>query len=244
MSALVFVAASARAAPDDEAFARYVAGDYEAAASLAAAATGAENLALAARALNAEAYFDDGRHSSRKTADRALDYAEHAIEQDDALPEAYLQAAIALAIRGAHMAPIRAFLMNLPARARRNIDKAIALDHDNAWALSTSAAWRIEVARRGGGAVYGADPDLGYQEFLKARTLAPDNIVVAYECALRLLKSRRAEWRADALAALATARRLEAQTAFEAGLKARADALAAAIANGPKAEDDFLDDQP
>ncbi len=238
---------AARAAPeglDDAAYAKYVSGDYDAAIVTALSVGGAENLALAARALNAAAYLQDERKESRQLANRALDLAEEAIRMRPDYLEAHLEAAIGLSLRGARMAPPRALILNIPARARRHIDAALAIDPNSFWAVSTSAAWRLEVARRGGGAVFGADPVLGYEEFMKAREIAPGNVVVAYECALRLIASTRAEWRASALAALDAALAGAPESAFEQEMQTRARSFAAAIKAGPKAEAEFIDAQP
>lgn len=234
----------ADAAPDGEAYALYRAGAYEAAAKRAVKVGGTDNLVLAARSLNAAGYFEEDRENARRLAARALDHAEGALKTDPDNVEAHLQAGISLALRGANMAPARAFFLNLPARARRHIDQAIALDPDNPWAWSTSAAWRLETARRGGGSLYGADPEEGFREFLKARALAPDNIAIAYECALRLLASGRAKWRAAALEALTAAVESHPQMTFESEVQTRARLLSEAIAAGPEAEAAFLATQP
>lgn len=240
----LFAIEPARAAPDAAAYGLYVAGDYQAAVERARAAGGAEDFALAARAMNAVAYFEEGRKSSRRKADDALDLAEKAIELDPGLPEAHLQAAIALALKGARMSPVRALFAGLASKARREIDEAMALNPGNPWALSTSAAWRLEVSRRGGGALYDADPDLGFNEFMQARAADPDNPAIAYECALRLLAAGRTEWRAPALAALEAAIAASPETKFERDIQALARALRAAIDNGPQAEQAFIDAQP
>jgi hypothetical protein len=237
-------AASAQAAVNAEAFSAYGRGEYDAAVTLATDAGDAEDLALAARAMNAVAYFDDGRKSSRRTADGAFDFAEKAIALDPDLPEAHLQAAISLALKGARMSPVKAFFSGLAGKARRKIDDALALDADNAWALSTSAAWRIEVARRGGGSLYGADPVEGHREFMRARALAPGNLTIAYECALRLAADGRPEWRSDALSALDAALAATPATKFEADIQTRAREFKAAIAAGPDAEKAFIARQP
>lgn len=244
LAAFVLAPAPASASPDADAFKYYVAGDYAAAVERARKAGGAEDLALAARAVNAVAYFDDGRKSARKKADDAFDIAEQAIAADATLPEAHLQAAIALALKGARMSPVRAFLSGLAGKARERIDAALSLDPENPWALSTSAAWRIEVARRGGGALYGADPDLGREEFMKARALAPDNPTIAYECALRFLADGRPEWRAEGLAALEAALAATPATKFERDVQALARAFKAAVSEGPAAEKAFIAKQP
>lgn len=230
--------------PDADIYALYLAGDYEGAVRRAGELGGADNLGLAARALNAEAYLADDHKAARRAAERALEFAEAALAIDHDKVEGHLQAAIALAMRGANMAPFRAFLLNLPARARRHIDDALALDAESAWALSTSAAWRLEVFRRGGGTVYGADPDQGFAEFEEARALDPDNIAIAYECALRLLASRREEWREPALDCLAAAATAPPRSDFERRIETRVEALAKAIAAGPEAEADFVESQP
>jgi hypothetical protein len=248
LAAAMLVASPALAAPDEAAFAAYVAGDYEksAAMALAAAETGAraENAALAARAVNALAYFENGKKETRAHADRALDYADQAIKAEPQLPEGYLQAAIALGLRGAKMAPAKAFLINLPNKVRNYLDAALKIDPDNQWALSTSAAWRLEVARRGGGKAYHADPKVGHAEFQRARALAPDSVVIAYECALRLLASQRPEWRAEGLTALDAAVASAPQNAFDKAVQARALEFKAAVDQSAAAEAAFIAAQP
>lgn len=244
LAAAALSATSAAAAPDDAAFAAFVAGDYEKSAALALAAKGAENQALAARAINAVAYFEEDRKASRQLADRALNYAEQAVKDDPKLPEGHLQAAISVALRGAKMAPARAFILNIPNRARRLLDAALVLDADNQWALSTSAAWRLEVARRGGGKAYDAVPEEGYAEFARARAVAPNSVVIAYECALRLLANGRPEWRSVGLEALEAALSNAPETAFDKAIQARASLFKAAIGKGAEAEAAFIAAQP
>lgn len=242
--AAVAACASVRAAPDQKAFALFQDGAYGAAADAAEKAGSAEDLALAARALNAEAYLETNKKSARKLAKRAQDYAEAAIEADPALIEGHLQAAISLAQRGARTSPLRAFLSGLAPRARDRLDDALAMDGANAWALSTSAAWHLEVARRGGEGRFGADPETGHAEFIAARAAAPDNLPIAYECALRLLAYDRPGWREEALAGLDAALTLEPMDAFEASLQEKARAFKEAIDEGESAERAFIDAQP
>jgi len=235
---------TARADNFDAAYAAYASGDYDDAVALATKDDVAADFALAARAMNALSYFDDGRKTARRTADDAIDLAEKAIALDPDLPEAHLQAAIGLALKGARMSPFRAFFSGLAAKARERIDAALALDPENPWALSTSAAWRVEVARRGGGSLYGADPEVGYDEFMRARALAPENLAIAYECALRLIADGREEWRADALAALEAALAAAPETKFESDIQSLARDFKAAIAEGRDAEEAFIKVQP
>lgn len=238
------LSAVAQAAPDADAFQAFVDGEYEAAAADAAQLGGAENFALAARALNALAYLEADDSDARKIADRALEYAEAASDADPALIEAQLQAAIAIAQRGARMAPWRAFFLDLATRAREGLDAALDMDPGNAWALSSSAAWHLEVSRRGGEGRFDSDPETGYQQFLAAREAAPDNLLIAYECALRLIAYDRSEWRGVALEALETALVLSPKNAFEAAAQERARAFQQAIAEGREAERNFIQEQP
>ncbi len=243
-AAAMALVAPAAAETDGAAVAAFVAGDFEKSAELALTAGAAENHALAARAMNALAYFEEERKASRKLAERALEYAEIAIREDPSLPEGHLQAAIGLGLRGARMSPARAFIANVPNRVRNYLDAALKLDPNNQWALSTSAAWRLEVARRGGAKAYHAVPDEGFTEFQKARTIAPQSVMIAYECALRLLASGRAEWREVGLEALDAALASLPATAFDRSVQERARAFRAAIDKSDDAEAAFIAAQP
>jgi hypothetical protein len=119
-------------------------------------------------------------------------------------------------------------------------DRAIALDPAFAPFLVASAAWRIEVANRGGGFLYGADAEEGYAEMMRARALDPVDNVIAHECAVRLLADGRAEWRATALACLDDALAARTDSVFEAAIQEKSRALKAAIDAGPEAERAFL----
>jgi hypothetical protein len=243
MFAALAVVAQAHAAPDEAAYAAYVAGDYETAAERALQVESAENFALAARALNALAYHEYGKQG-RERSKSALGYARAAINADPRLSEGHVQAAVAVGLRGARMSKAKAFLTNVAGRVRDHLDDALKRDPGNVRALSISAAWRLEVARRGGGMLYRAVPEEGFDEFLKARELALADGSVAFECALRLLASKRPEWRQPALEALVVAVAAEPRTAFETEISARAHALKAAVDGGPAAEAAFIATQP
>ena len=232
--------ASVMAAPDPVALEHFIAGDFTAAATAAIEIGDSENLAFAARSLNSAAYFEDHRKTARKLADRAFDLGEAAIDKDPLLVEAHLQSAIALALRGANMSSIKAFFKNIPSRAKKRIDRALELEPENQWELSTSAAWHFEVVREGGGRVYGADREIGFEQFEAARVIAPDNVSIAYEFALRLLGSEEEKFRAPALAALDRALSLEPQSALEEKIVMRVQGLAISVENGSEAEKEFI----
>jgi len=242
--AAFFGASVSYAAPDEAALELFVVGAFEEAAKAAETAAGAENLALAARALNAKAYLEENNKTARRTAKRALNYAEWAIEGDPALVEGHLQAAISYAQRGARMSPVRAFLSGTAGKARGLLDHALALEPDNAWALSSSGAWHLEVARRAGDGRYGSDPAIGFQQFAAARVADPENLLIAYEAALRLLAYDDPALREQGLAALKVAIALTPKDAFERDIQARAKVFQKAVDAGPAAEHDFIKAQP
>ena len=70
---------------------------------------------------------------------------------------------------------------------------------------------------------------------MAARDADPDNLLIAYECALRLIAYDEAEWRADGFAALDAVLAGEPSDAFESAIRKRAEAFAAALAAGRKA---------
>ncbi|MEM9704668.1 MAG: hypothetical protein AAF850_01185 [Pseudomonadota bacterium] len=224
-----------------EATQAFVEGRYEDAVEIAEASAAPADLALAARAINTDAYFETDREKARDNAKRAYDFAVAALEKDPSQEEAHLQAAISLAVRGDNMSPAKAFFLRLPTRSRRFIDDALALNPENPWALSTSAAWRLEVARRGGGRIFGADPDEGAAECAAAREQAPENVAIAYECALRLLAHGEENWRDQALTALDAALNNPPSTAFEKQLQKRAGTLRSAVDAGGDALVAFID---
>lgn len=245
MRALILIASlvaaePAAAAPDPAALAAYDRGDYAAAVALAERAGGTENLAFAAKSLNAISYFDRDRKSTRERCNRAMDYAEAAIAADPEFAEAHFNLGVAMLIKASNMGAARAFLSNLPARGRRMFDRALALDGDFAPFLIASAAWRIEVANRGGGFFYGADAEEGHAELQRARALDPVDNVIAHECAVRLLADGRAPWRPEALDCLDDAVAAETDSFFEAAIQERSRLLKAAVEAGPEAEKAFL----
>lgn len=232
------------AAPDAAAYDAYARGDYLAAADLATAAGGAENFTMAAIALNAAAYFEPGDRAARRRADAALGLAERAIAGDPSLADAHVQAAVALLLKSSRMSWVSALLSGNAGKARQRLDAALALAPDHPIALSTSGSWRIEVTRRGGGALKGADPERGFDEIQSARALAPGDAIIAYECALRLLADGRNAWRAPALSCLDGALAAAPSRKFEQDVQQLARALKSAVEAGARAEKAFIDSRP
>ncbi len=244
LAAFFVFATPAFAAPDETALSLFNEGEFSAAADRAESVGDAENLALAARALNAMAYLEVDDKQAKKTAKRAAKLADKAAEIDPTLVEAYLQAAIAMAQRGSRMSAFRAFFAGLGPGARERLDQALELEPENPWALSTSAGWHLGVAARAGDGSFGADAQTGFAQFLAARSRDPDNVSICYEMALRVLAYGEEDWRIDALTALEEARAATPQNAFDAALKVRAEEFSAAVDGGPETEAAFIAAQP
>jgi len=245
LSVLLFsLCTPAMAQPDQNAFQLFVAGDYEGSAKAAEIIGDAQSLALAARALNAAAYLERDDQQARLIAKRALGYAKEAISLDPRLVEAKLQAAISYAQRSARMSLVRAFLSGNANKARDLLDEALTIEPENPWALSSSAAWHLEVARQAGVGRYGSDPVIGHEQFSAARALDPDNLLICYEAALRILSYNDPEKRAYGLSALEAAIDLQPKDAFENSIQQRAEAFQAAIETDENAERAFIKAQP
>ncbi len=216
-------------------------GEYQALIDRANTDPSTENLVMAARAANTIAYFSESNKTAKRASKQAYGFATMAIEKDSNNAEAFVQAAIGDAVYAARISPVRAFVRGYAKRSRRNLDRALALDPDNPWALSTSGAWHLEVKRAGGARLYGASEQTGFDQFQKARALLPNEISIAYEMALRVLAFKNPEWREDALAALDVAMKAETvSSSFETEIQNRADAFSAEIEKGPAAERAFI----
>ncbi|MEM8936872.1 MAG: hypothetical protein AAGC77_10740 [Pseudomonadota bacterium] len=243
-AALFSASMIASAEPDAAARALFERGDYRDAAATASAAGGAENEALAARALNALAYLQRDDIASRRTALEALEHAERAIADNPGLVDGHLESAIARAERAKRMSPLRIFLGDHQRRARRRFDLALAMQPDNAWALANSALWHLTVSRRGGVGRFGADPTAGRERCAAAQAADPEALVIAYRCGLQLLAWDDEAWRLEAIEAVSAAATGEAASAFERAVQIRARALLTAIDDGPATERAFIDAHP
>jgi len=224
------------------AYALYTTGEYLEAAEAASSLDTARGYSLAARALNGIVYFEKDDARARDLLARAQKYAEQAVELDPSLDEARLQLAFALAARGARLPRFKTLMMRLIPRARQQIDAVLERDPDDAWANSVSGAWNIEVGRAAGD-MFGADIEKGVRDFEKAYLADPENLMIAYEFALRLSALDRPAYDGAIGAALDRALSLEPETAMESAVQEKARELKAARAEGPEATRDFVEAQ-
>jgi hypothetical protein len=230
LAALVLFAGAAHAeAPAMDA---YVQGDFLEAASLAEGADGA----LAAKALIAEAVTADTGDVDALIG-RAERNARAALAGNSV--EARLQLALALGLKGRRASLRDAIRGGYAREGRALLDAALARAPRNAWAQALDGAWHLEIVRRGGaiGArYYGASVAQGVAAYERARALAPDDAVIAYQYAIALLEVDGERYGGRAAALLSEAGRCGAGDAFEAALRTEARRIGAILAErGPEA---------
>lgn len=225
---LIFVVGAASA--DERAWDAYVDGAFLDAAALAETRTGER--ALAARALIAAAVTGESNDIDGLIA-RAERNARAALAEGEDGVEARLQLALALGLKG-RRAPLGEVLRHGYAReGRALLDAALARDPQSAWAHALDGAWHLEVVRRGGVAgarIYGASSARGIAAFERARALAPDDAVIAYQYAVALLELDGKRHGAKAAVLLDAARACRRGDAFEAAIGAEAHRIAGVLA--------------
>jgi hypothetical protein len=144
-----------------------------------------------------------------------------------------------LGVRGRRAGITEAVSRNYAPRGRRLIERALALEPDNAWAHALMGGWHLEVLRRGGrtGArLYGARLATGLAEFERARDLAPNDAMIAVQYAIALIELDAQIYGDRARALLTEANNARPSDAFEAHTLSAARSVAAAYdAEGPQA---------
>ncbi|MCP5412020.1 MAG: hypothetical protein H6924_07785 [Alphaproteobacteria bacterium] len=188
-AALAFVLlAGLPASAQDTPYALYARGDYDAAVKAGEAAGNAAGFAVAARALLGQAMLRDA--PCLACLKRAEDFSRRAIAADPGYSWGQLWLAVSLGYEARINGIIRARLDDAPGQARRALDKAIAADPANAYAVSALGGWNMAIVA-GGGALaarllYGATEDKAIALFDQAVRLAPGNVSVRYQIGLSL----------------------------------------------------------
>lgn len=209
----------------------YEDGAFLQAAARAEAEGGAAGHALAARALLAEVVIGDPADIDALIG-RAEANARRALTQDADNTEARLQLAVAIGMKGRRATVAEAMRKGYAREGRALVQAALRDAPDEAWAHALEGGWNLEVVRRGGrvGAAYfGANVAAGRAAFDRARALAPDDALIAYQYAVALLELDAERYGADAARLLHVARTCRPTDAFEARVKAKAAQVAAAL---------------
>lgn len=238
--ALALTAQPAAAEPPGAAVQLYAQGQFLAAADRAESQnSSSSSLAFAARALMAACITDPDARTLDAWLDRAETAARSALELDQSSVEARLQMALVLGVRGRRAGVAEAVSRNYAPRGRRLIERAIALEPNNAWAHAMMGGWHLEVLRRGGrtGArLYGARLATGLAEFERARDLAPNDTMIAVQYAIALIELDPQTYGDRARALLAETESARPRDAFEAHTLSAARRVAVAYdERGPQA---------
>jgi tetratricopeptide (TPR) repeat protein len=166
----------------------YAAGKYEEAIRLGTAQNDGQGYAVAARA--ALAIANERPSPCIECLKRAEALARKAIATNDRLADPRVYLAVSLGYQSRIAGVVVAKLRGYPDEAKAQLDKAIALDPNNAWALAARGGWNIEVVRAGGSylakLIYGATVTGGLADLSKAFRVDPTNIAIRYQFALLL----------------------------------------------------------
>jgi hypothetical protein len=234
--ALFAVLLAAPAGAADSAYDLYAAGKYQEAMRAGSAANDGPGLALAARA----ALADAATHPA-PCADclaRAENYARAAIAADPRLADAHTFLAITIGERARLKGLVLARLHNDPARAKSELDAALALEPHNVMALAALGGWNVEIVRAGGAHLahwlYGASLQSGLDDFTQALRRDPGNVALHYQYALSFSGLDPVAYRATIQAALQDAIKAGPHTAYEKIAQTRSAELLDLLKRGDK----------
>ena len=224
---LLLMPVSAWAATSDEIFAVYARGDYEQAARLGEASHAAPGLAIAARAVMADAVLHET--PCLPCLERAESLSRQAVAADPHHAFGQVWLAVSLGYQARITGAVKARMKNAPAQSKAALDMAVADDPRNAYAVSALGGWHIEVVRGGGATLarlfYGARESTALSLFDRAMSLAPDNVAVRYQIGLSLAGFDPDKYHARIESELKAAVAAVPATAYEKRIQARAQEL-------------------
>jgi hypothetical protein len=236
LTALCVVAgalAPAAAGGLDEAEARYGQGDMAGAATVARSLASAKGFALAARATLVEAFYLSPDAGKRALVEQAAADAEAALARDPHLVDAHLQLAIALGQLAELEDPLSAYLNGYARQGKALIDRALALDPDNAWAHALLGMWHLRVVARAGDALaaslYDASRETGVELCAETMAAPHEAFALKYGCARSLLELDPARFAGTAEQALAAVQQARPHDAADRLVQAAAGRLLAGL---------------
>jgi hypothetical protein len=239
---LLLASVTARAATDDDIFARYAKGQYEQAAQAGEASRSAAGLAIAARAVLAEEVLRDS--PCLPCLERAEKLARAAVAADPRQAFGHVWLAVALGYQARVIGIVKARYKDFPAQSKASLNAAMADDPKNPYAVSALGGWHIEVVRGGGAMLarllYGATETKALNLFDRAVRLAPGNVAVRYQVGLSLAGFDPAKYRDRIVTELKAAMSGTAETAYEKKIQGRAQELLGLMSPGAQDEFDSL----
>jgi tetratricopeptide (TPR) repeat protein len=217
--------------------AQFSRGEYMQVAGRAEAASGADNMALAARALLAHC-MTGAEEPDVSVVDRAARDAEAALKIDPDHEEGRLQLAIALSLKSRTMGALDVWSAGYGDRGKKLAREVLKSDPGNFYAHGFLAVWNIEVVRRGGslGAkLMGASLADAREHYAAAVGLAPNEIGVHWQYARALAALDARKYGDEAAVALARALAAQPEDHVAQVMQARAAELATALSGDRKA---------
>lgn len=215
----------------------YIEGDFLEAADKARP-LGADGLALAARALMAEATLAAAPAQRRALVVQAEKAARAAIDAKNDHAQAHGLAALALGYRSRELPAMEVYDRGWVGESKDMIDRALKIAPENAYLHAVAGGWHLDVMNRAGrafgGLLFGADEVEGVVHFNTALELDPYNPVIAYQYALSVLALSPNTYRSRAEGLLERALETPPRDAFEAGMQRQAQRLKAALEAGDR----------
>ena len=202
----------------------YAAGRYGEVMRAAEARQSADSLALAARAVLADAICAD-EDPPTAVLKQAEAYARAALARDPDHIEGRLQLAISLSLQARSMSLGEARRSGYGDLTRDLVEGVLEDDPANPYAHSFMAIWHIEVRRRGGGlgaAIMGASLDKAEWHYGQAVFHSPDEAAIHWQYARALTALNPKKYRDTITLALLRATQCKDDTAAEAVMRARA----------------------
>jgi tetratricopeptide (TPR) repeat protein len=219
----MFCASALAVEPGNAPMDLYRAGNYEAAVAAGEAEGSGASLAVAARAVLADANLRD--IPCMTCLQRAEALARRSTALDTRHPEPYVYLATALGYEARIVGSLRARFARYPEQAKEAIDRALAVAPNDSWSLAAAGTWHIEVVRNGGSllarALFGARVETGEEYLRRAVAAEPENLVIRFQRAL-LLSDNLEVNRETVTSELAAATMTEPRTSYERAVKARA----------------------
>ncbi|MEQ8268250.1 MAG: hypothetical protein RH982_13720 [Parvibaculum sp.] len=172
-----------------EAQAAFDSGAFGRAALLARKAQTGEGDALASRAEMVRGDFMSSGEARLTHFEMALRDGRRAVARAPGRPEAHLAVAVALGLVARREGSMAAHFRGMASEARNHIDRALALNPDNAWAHAALGGWHLEIAYEGGpfgNVFYGASVEAGIAAYEEALTLDPANMSIAWQYGFQL----------------------------------------------------------
>lgn len=174
----------------EEARAKLITGEYDAAIDMALALDTPKGLMLAAETLSAKVmlgYVDDANSEAK----RARKWAEDALEAMPTSKEAHIQYALAYGFETRTSSPFRAWRKKLPKKTLAAIEDCRTKYPEDPRGDALLGAWHLGIVRKAGAKNgekwFEASEDLGIKWYESARKAAPNDIVIASNFAVTLL---------------------------------------------------------